>query len=202
MIKLRTLSVGLGLALLALASLLAACAGSKGGVASASSTSAVKVGRLSAESAPSAGVATRRAALPAARFDTVALSVPAELASEPFNTPRTLTVPAGWSAQVWARVPGARFALWTPQHQLLVSTQGGDVVALKHGSLPGDPAQESEAITGLTDPQGLAFDTLKGVRVLYVAESNEVDRYVWKKNGTVGKRSIIVPNLPDLDSTG
>jgi len=51
-------------------------------------------------------------------------------------------------------------------------------------------------LSGLSEPQGLAFDTLKGTEVLYVAEDDRVDRYVWRRNGTVGARTVVVPFLP------
>jgi glucose/arabinose dehydrogenase len=51
-------------------------------------------------------------------------------------------------------------------------------------------------------PQGLAFDTLDGQSVLYVAESDEIDRYVWRGAAGVGARSVIVRNLPDTDPRG
>lgn len=56
--------------------------------------------------------------------------------------------------------------------------------------------------SGLSGPQGLAFDTLKGVRVLYVAETNQIDRYVWKRDGTLGARTVVVRGLPDTDPSG
>jgi glucose/arabinose dehydrogenase len=48
----------------------------------------------------------------------------------------------------------------------------------------------------------MAFDRLKGIRFLYIAETNQIDRYVWKRNGDVGARTIVVRGLPDADPTG
>ena len=51
-------------------------------------------------------------------------------------------------------------------------------------------------MSGLTNPQGTAFDRLGGHEVVYVAESDELDRYQWRGHG-VGARTVVVPNLPD-----
>jgi glucose/arabinose dehydrogenase len=57
-------------------------------------------------------------------------------------------------------------------------------------------------LSGLTEPQGLAFDTLHGQSVLYVAESDEIDRYAWRGAAGVGARTVIARGLPDLDPRG
>jgi glucose/arabinose dehydrogenase len=116
--------------------------------------------------------------------------------------PRTLTVPPGWRVEVWAVVSGARFMVWTPQHNLLVSTQSGSVVELWPNANPALPPRQQVLLSGLTMPQGLAFDKVGGQTVLYVAESDEIDRYVWLGAAGVGVRTVIVPNLPDLDPRG
>ncbi len=137
------------------------------------------------------------------RFATVPVSVPSANAAPPFDQPRTLTLPAGWTAEVWARVAGARFALWAPNGQLLVSVPGaGQVIALRPGRSAAAVPRETVLLSGLTNPQGLAFDLLHGQRVLYVAESNEIVRYVWRANGTPGPRTVVVPELPDTDADG
>src|SRR4029077_526666 len=132
----------------------------------------------------------------------VTLTVPKGNGAAPFNTPRKLSVPSGWSAEVRARVSGARFAAWTPQGNLLVaSSQSGQVVQLTPG--PGmTAASQKVLISGLTSPQGLAFDTLDGVQVLYVAESNQLDRYAWTPSGTLGARTVLIKGLPDESKSG
>jgi glucose/arabinose dehydrogenase len=57
-------------------------------------------------------------------------------------------------------------------------------------------------LSGLTNPQGLAFARLDGRRVLYVAESDEIDRYPWGPDGVDGVRTVVVSGLPDLDPSG
>jgi glucose/arabinose dehydrogenase len=57
-------------------------------------------------------------------------------------------------------------------------------------------------LSGLTNPQGLAFATVGGRPVLYVAESVQIDSYPWEPGGTVGARTVIAAGLPDLDPGG
>jgi glucose/arabinose dehydrogenase len=136
-------------------------------------------------------------------FSSVTVHVPTANNSSPFNQPHSLRVPSGWSVEVWARVAGARFAVWTPQHTLLVSVPGsGDIVELTPGTKASAVPSETTLVDGLTEPQGMAFDTLDGQQVLYVAESDQVDRYIWNSNGTVGAQTVLVSGLPDLEPTG
>jgi glucose/arabinose dehydrogenase len=136
----------------------------------------------------------------APRLDTVVVAVHAGNGGAPFDVTRRLVVSAGWSAQVWARVADARFAAWTPEGALLVSRAlEGTVVRLEPRSDPAAPPRQSELLSGLTDPQGLAFDTLAGRPVLYVAESGELDRYAWNGAEGVGARTVVARGLPDQD---
>ncbi len=48
----------------------------------------------------------------------------------------------------------------------------------------------------------MAFESFKGAQFLYVAETNQIDRYVWRGNGTLGPRTILVRGLPDTDPSG
>jgi glucose/arabinose dehydrogenase len=149
----------------------------------------------------SAGAASH--ASPAAGRAGVRLSVPAANRAAPFGAPRAVTVPAGWRAEVWARVPGARYALWTPAHTLLVTaSSSGQVLELTPRTSGAAVPAAKVLASGLSFPQGLAFDTLGGRTVLYVAETNEIDRYLWNANGTLGARTIVVKGLPDADATG
>jgi glucose/arabinose dehydrogenase len=129
---------------------------------------------------------------------TVHLQVPAANDAAPFNVLHALDIPDGWTAEVWARIAGARFELWTPENDLLVSEPGsGEVVELVPEKSAAAVPTTRVLISGLTFPQGMAFDVLGGRTVLYVAESDEVDRYVWRRNGTVGSRTVLVSGLPD-----
>jgi hypothetical protein len=136
---------------------------------------------------------------PPAVLHRVALAVPAANRAAPFGEPRSLRLPAGWTAEVWARVPDARFAVWTPEHDLLVSDAAdGTVVRLSPGVDPSFPPRARVLVSGLDDPQGLAFDRLRGRPVLYVAEPGRLDRFAWLGARGLGRR-VVVARLPDPD---
>ena len=170
------------------AGLVAGCGGHAGST-SRSATSATTGAALSRT------VVIRRSAVPAgAGLARVALRVPA--ANRAFGTSHQVTLPRGWKAEVWALVPGARLETWTPQGDLLVSQPTkGSITELTPRANRSAPPSERTLVSGLTNPQGMAFDTLGGHEVLYVAASHEVDRYVWS-NGAVGARSVVIANLP------
>src|ERR1700743_1259591 len=100
-------------------------------------TAAAAVGALAACAGPGAPVSRGAAAsapAPVASSAANTLVVPAGEGGGALSTQRTLTVPAGWTARVWARVPGARMEAWTPQGSLLVSVPGaGKVMELAPG---------------------------------------------------------------------
>ena len=132
---------------------------------------------------------------------TTTLVVPGGEGGGVLSTPHTLTVPAGWTASVWARVPGARMEAWTPEGDLLVSDPGdGDIVELRPDAT--GTATATTLLTGLTFPQGMAFARLDGRWVLYVAESDQIDRYPWGGGGIGGVRTVIAKDLPDQDPKG
>jgi glucose/arabinose dehydrogenase len=127
-------------------------------------------------------------------FASVALTVPAGENAAPLDQPRTLRLPTGWTAAVWARIPDARLEAWTPERHLLVSSPAsGTVVELTPTT---GRAAARTILSGLTNPQGLAFDRVGGHAVLYVAESDELDRYRWT-HGRLGARTVLVRDLPD-----
>ncbi len=134
---------------------------------------------------------------------TVSLTVPAGQDTGPFAVPRSLSVPAGWTAEVWARVPDARMEAWSPDGDLLVSEPDqGQVVELVPGAnAPAAPTQRT-VLSGLTQPQGLAFARLAGHWVLYVGQSDQIDRYDWDAGTVAGARTVVAGNLPDLDPAG
>ena len=134
---------------------------------------------------------------------TVSLTVPAGQGTGSFSVPRSLSVPAGWTAEVWARVPDARMEAWSPDGDLLVSEPArGQVVEL----VPGADAQAvptpRTVVSGLTQPQGLAFARLGGHWVLYVGQSDQIDRYDWGGGTVAGSPTVVAGDLPDLDPSG
>jgi glucose/arabinose dehydrogenase len=140
-------------------------------------------------------------AVPAPALTRIRLVVPASEDAAPFNKRRMLLMPRGWTAKVWARVPDARMEAWTPGGDLLVSEPGlgkiDELVPDRSGT-----ARPRTLLSGLTEPQGMAFAKFAGHWVLYVAESDEIDRYPWGTSGIDGARTIVAGNLPDTDPTG
>ena len=119
-----SVAAGLLLALLA-----PACSGGAAPAPPAASAS-------SSRSAPAGGAsATRPAAAPVGpgSLRPVPLTVPAGLGQAPLDVPRRLDLPAGWTAAVHARVPGARFLTYVGT-DLLVSQPGSGSVQLVRGS--------------------------------------------------------------------
>jgi glucose/arabinose dehydrogenase len=179
------------------AAVLAACG--SGGLGASSATHGSDNG-----GEPVGAAATTAEATPGATsFAQAALSVPAGNAAEPFNVTRRLRIPAGWHAEVWARVPEARFMAWTPEGDLLLSaSDSGRIVELvPHGGFAGRPKQVLLA-AGLSLPSGMAFDRIDGATYLYVAQSDQLDRYRWQPGGTLGAMTVIAGGLPDTGPEG
>jgi glucose/arabinose dehydrogenase len=123
------------------------------------------------------------------------LGVGADLGAAPLDEARQVLAPDGWQVSVWARVPSARLAAWTPDGKLLVSRpKEGDVVVLTPGADSAAPTQQ-RLVSGLDQPHGLAFDD----DILYVAESDRVDAYTYR-GGQVADRRTVVDGLPDAKS--
>jgi glucose/arabinose dehydrogenase len=160
---------------------------------------AVAATACSAAAGQPAGAASPVAPAPSAAATT--LVVPAGEGGGALSVPHTLTLPAGWTARVWARVPDARMEAWTPEGDLLVSQPNrGSVVELKPDAA--GTATTTTLLSGLTNPQGVAFATVGGAVVLYVAESDQIDSYPWGPGGTAGARTVVAAGLPDLDPGG
>ena len=142
---------------------------------------------------PSAHPTAPSAANPAGLVS-VPLTVPTRLRNAPFDQPRQVLIPPGWAISLWARVPGARLAVWSPDGALLVSRPGsGQVVRLApDGS---GTATSSVLLDGLTQPHGLAF----AGNTLYVAESDQVDAYSYT-GGVASGRQTVAAGLPDAKS--
>lgn len=123
----------------------------------------------------------------------VTVVVPQALSAAPFDEPRKVLIPNGWSLAVWARLPKARLAAWTPDGYLLVSVPStGEVVRLQPA---GDIARQTVLLDGLDQPHGLA---LSG-STLYVAESDQIDAYDYA-GGAATSRRVVAADLPDARS--
>jgi len=102
-------------------------------------------------------------------------------------------LPKGWTASVFARLEQPRWLLWTPQKTLLVSQpRAGTITELSE-----DGKEQHVLISGLTQPQGMAFDG----DTLYVAESDAIVKYAWN-GGELGPQETVIDGLPDLDPDG
>src|SRR3984957_8019837 len=190
------------LALTAVAAVAACTSTASHPPAAASSTSAASSSATSSASSSATSSASMSSATPSMWTDsTITLVVPAGEGGGALSTPRRLTVPSGWTARVWARVNDARMEAWTPEGNLLVSTpNSGDIMELRADAA--GTATVTTLLSGLLTPQGMAFAKLDNQWVLYVAESNQIDRYPWGSNGVSGPRTVLVKNLPDLDPSG
>jgi glucose/arabinose dehydrogenase len=170
-----------------------------------SATSKHRSGSASSSSSTSTGAAPGPSATAAAaiRLHAVRLRVPSPNRAGPYTSPHTVLLPHGWTAEVWALVPEARFEAWTPQHDLLVSSPDTGTVTelVPRKGQPVAPPRRRTIISGaISQPQGLAFDHVGGHEVLYVAGSGELDRYVWN-GGAPGRRTVLVAGLPDTQPT-
>ena len=135
--------------------------------------------------------------MPPGATTSVTVNVPASMRGAPFDVPRSLNVPAGFSISVYARVAGARFMTLTPEGWLLVSNPGaGKVFLVRPGSGGTDPAV-SPWVTGLRLPHDLVFHPIGGTTWLYVTESNGVRRYAWNGATTAPASEAVVTGLPD-----
>jgi glucose/arabinose dehydrogenase len=187
----RIHSLGAVLAVLA-AALLAGCGGGGG------SGSGGPTGSAAALTTGKAGAGS-----PAAKLtgrETVTLKVPARMKGGELSSPHRLKVPKGWTASVWARVPGARMEAVTPEGNLLVSVPGEGKVLELGGA--GTATKVNVVLAGLESPQGLAFAERNGGRVLYVGESDQIDAYPWLGAGRVGRQKVLAPDLPDETPAG
>jgi glucose/arabinose dehydrogenase len=178
----------------------AACTAPSGqpqATAPATAAAAASSSPAPASTSPSVSAADRAASADSS----TTLVVPAGEGAGALSAPRQLTVPSGWTARVWARVDDARMEAWTPEGDLLVTSPGdGSVMELRPDAA--GTATVTTLLTGLTNPQGLAFARLGGRWVLYVAESDQIDRYPWGPGGVGGPRTVIAGGLPDQDPNG
>ena len=137
---------------------------------------------------------------PAASVSTV-VQVPASMRTVPFDVTRSLVVPPGFAISVFARIPQARFMVVAWNGDLFVSQPAAGRVWLVRPRPGNDPAV-SIFVSGLRNPHDVVFAIVGGLKYLYVAESHQVNRYVYRDGDTVaGLREIIITGLPDASSS-
>lgn len=164
---------------------------------------AIRLGAICLLTAGIASFAGGASAAPAGAASRVAVQVPAGMDSPPFDVPRTLLVPPGFSIRVFARVPDARFMALAPNGDLLVSSPAaGRVTLLRPGS--GGMAASSFAFAdGLKMPHDMAFHTIGRTTYLYLSESNRILRAAYASGATtLGKAEVVVDGLPDGSTAG
>jgi glucose/arabinose dehydrogenase len=123
----------------------------------------------------------------------VTVSVPDDMAQQPFDQPRKALVPKDWTLSVWARLPGPRLAAWAPDGDLLVSIPSAGQVARLAPT--GAGPRMGLLVGGMDQPHGLAF----AGATLYVAESNRIDAFEYANETTSAPR-FIATGLPDAGS--
>jgi glucose/arabinose dehydrogenase len=133
---------------------------------------------------------------PAATVSTK-VAVPASMRYSPFNVDRFLTLPAGFSISVYARIGGARFMAVAPNGDLLVSQPGQGKVALLRPNPSGDPIA-FDFVTGLRNPHDIVFHTVGSTTYVYISESTQIDRFIYNTGDTAAQgRQVVVAGLPD-----
>lgn len=148
----------------------------------------------------STGHAIAAESIPAGEAATVA--VPAAAASPPFDVPRSLTIPKGFSIRVFARVASARFMAVAPNGDLLVSSPDKGSITLLRPAANGMP-QRFVFASQLHHPHDIVFHTLNGKQYVYIAESNRIIRASYSTGQTsIGAIQNVVGSLPDASSPG
>jgi glucose/arabinose dehydrogenase len=122
----------------------------------------------------------------------VRLSVPDALARGPYDEPRELNVPRGWTAAVYARIEKARFMAPLPDGGLLVSQpSGGKVLLVRDGRV-------TDYLTDLNRPHDIVPAEVGGRAWVFVAEADRVVRYPLTAGAArPGAGQVAVDGLPD-----
>ncbi len=164
------------------AALLAGCAGSPG-----SSGPPAATGMVAPPTDRSAAVVGPGTLVPST------VTVPAAYRQAPFDVPRQLSLPAGWTASVYTRIPGARFLAFAGGFDdLLVSQPSTGSVLLVRRRADGT-GRVTPWLTGLRSPH----DIVPAGSWVYVAESTRVVRYPWTRGAaTPGAGQVVVSGLP------
>jgi glucose/arabinose dehydrogenase len=131
----------------------------------------------------------------------VPVTVPARFRQAPFDTPRSLALPAGWTASVYARIPAARFLAFAGGvTDLLVSQPStGSVLLVRRGA--DGTGTVTPWLTGLRRPHDIVPVRIDGQVWVYVAETHRVARYPWTAGAArPGTGQVVVDGLPDASS--
>lgn len=130
----------------------------------------------------------------------VTVTVPEGLRAPPFDSPRTLTVPPGFSISTFARVDDARFMAVAPNGDVLVSQPDQGTVKLVRPR-PGQTPELFDWATGLRRPHDIVFHSRGDTTWVYLSETNRVTRSPWQPGETQRQRAqVLVDGLPDSSS--
>ena len=123
--------------------------------------------------------------------------VPSGMTGAPFNVPRYLNVPPGFSISVYSR-SGGRFMAVAPNDDLLISQPGSGRVLLLRPNQNGGAPQVHTYASGLRKPHDIVFHTIGATTYVYIAETHQINRYIYRTGDTSGRsRQIVVSGLPD-----
>jgi uncharacterized protein (TIGR03437 family) len=130
------------------------------------------------------------------------LDVPDALRNGAFAADRYLTIPPGFQISLFARVAGARFMAVAPNGDVLVSQPDAGQVTLLRPVAGGAP-QIFTFVNELRRPHDVVFYTANGTSYVYIAETNQINRYRYVTGDTAAHdRQIIIAGLPDGRAIG
>ncbi|WP_158746885.1 sorbosone dehydrogenase family protein [Acidisphaera sp. L21] len=110
------------------------------------------------------------------------------------------TVPAGFTAQIWAvGLDGPRTLRTAPNGDVFLAESGaGRIRVWRPTAGAAHPAAPSTFASRLEEPFGIAFWPADQPRYVYVAETNRVVRYPYNGGlAPTGPADIIIPSLPE-----
>ncbi|GAA1848598.1 PQQ-dependent sugar dehydrogenase [Asanoa iriomotensis] len=124
-----------------------------------------------------------------------AAAPPARLVPVPIaGTDHSVNLPEGWTAEVYAPVPKARFLLTLPDGAVLVSRPSENRV----DRIPAGGGRATTFLTGLDRPHDLVLATVGGRQWIYVSAVDRVVRYRYAADATkAGTPQTVVDGLPD-----
>ena len=120
-------------------------------------------------------------------------------------SPRTLYLPAGFDASVFARppLPRVRSLAMGPDGTLFAAVpRHGVVLAFPDRNRDGQADRVERVVDGLSCPYGMAFETRGGATWLYVAQTRQVTRFPLTAGGpapVAGPAEVVVHDLPQAD---
>lgn len=101
-----------------------------------------------------------------------------------------LEVPQGWTADVWANIPEARLAAWTPDGRLAVTAAKAGRVALVTPGAAGQAPTVSTLVDGLDNPQGIAFMEGDAGTVMVIGQEHEITAWDYNDATVVNPRTV------------